>query len=312
MKVFLWHVHGSWTTAFVQGGHDYFVPLTPDRGPDGRGRAQTWDWPKSVHEVTPDEARDLDVDVVLLQRPCELLGLASQWLGGRVVGRDLPAVYLEHNTPPDPMCGSRHPIVERPDIPVVHVTHTNALYWDTGAAPTRVIEHGVVDPGYRYRGDLARIAVVINDAARRGRATGTDLLERFAPAGPVDLFGFDARRLGGIEGLTQAQLHDELACRRLYLHTSRWTSLGLSLIEAMHLGLPIVAVGATAVPDAVPPEAGVVSADIDHLVGATFALLHDHDRARAMGERARVVARERFGLDRFLTEWDACLEEVAA
>ena len=51
MKILLWHVHGSWMTAFVQGTHDYLVPLVPGRGPDGRGRAQTWDWPPSVVEV---------------------------------------------------------------------------------------------------------------------------------------------------------------------------------------------------------------------------------------------------------------------
>ena len=38
VRVLLWHVHGSWTTAFVQGGHDYLVPVLPDRGPDGVGR----------------------------------------------------------------------------------------------------------------------------------------------------------------------------------------------------------------------------------------------------------------------------------
>ena len=48
MKVLIWHVHGSWTTAFVQGRHDYLVPVTPDRGPDGLGRARTWDWPAAV------------------------------------------------------------------------------------------------------------------------------------------------------------------------------------------------------------------------------------------------------------------------
>ncbi len=51
MRILLWHVHGSWTTAFVQGPHEYLVPVLPDRGPDGRGRAQTWDWPGSVREV---------------------------------------------------------------------------------------------------------------------------------------------------------------------------------------------------------------------------------------------------------------------
>ena len=50
MRILLWHVHGSWTTAFVQGPHRYIVPVVPDRGPDGRGRAQTWDWPSSVVE----------------------------------------------------------------------------------------------------------------------------------------------------------------------------------------------------------------------------------------------------------------------
>ena len=52
MKVLLWHVHGSWTTAFVQGRHEYLLPVTPDRGPDGLGRARTWDWPASAREVT--------------------------------------------------------------------------------------------------------------------------------------------------------------------------------------------------------------------------------------------------------------------
>ena len=52
MRVLIWHVHGSWTTAFVQCGHEYLIPVTPDRGPDGRGRAETWDCPSAAVEVT--------------------------------------------------------------------------------------------------------------------------------------------------------------------------------------------------------------------------------------------------------------------
>ena len=72
MRILLWHVHGSWTTAFVQGRHEYLLPLVPDRGPDGRGRARTWEWPQSAIEVTREEARDARVDAVILQRPVEL------------------------------------------------------------------------------------------------------------------------------------------------------------------------------------------------------------------------------------------------
>ena len=77
MKILIWHVHGSWTTAFVQGGHEYLLPTLPDRGPDGRGRARTWDWPDSAVEVTPEEAADAEIDVVVMQRPEELDGLAE-------------------------------------------------------------------------------------------------------------------------------------------------------------------------------------------------------------------------------------------
>ena len=44
----------------------------------------------------------------------------------------------------------RHPVADRDDLLLVHVTHFNALFWDAGATPTRVIEHGIVDPGARY------------------------------------------------------------------------------------------------------------------------------------------------------------------
>jgi hypothetical protein len=72
MRVLVWHVHGSYTTSLVQGPHDYLVPVVPDRGPDGRGRARTWDWPANAREVTPEQLRHEDVDVVVLQRPHEV------------------------------------------------------------------------------------------------------------------------------------------------------------------------------------------------------------------------------------------------
>jgi Glycosyl transferases group 1 len=310
MNVFLWHVHGSWTTAFVQGRHNYFIPVTPERGPDGRGRAQTWDWPENVYEVTRDQARHLPLDVVIVQRPAEWRCLVREWLGGREPGRDVATVYLEHNTPSGPLCGNEHPVANRSDVLLVHVTHFNALFWDSGTTAARVVEHGVVDPGHRYTGELPRVAAVINDAARRGRATGTDLLPSFAEAGPLDVFGFGASGIGGIEHLRQDELHDELGSRRVYLHPYRWTSLGLALVEAMHLGLPVVAVSATEAPDAIPPACGFVSSNVEALVAATRDLLHDPAWARAMGDNARRYALGRFGLDRFLTDWNGILEEV--
>ena len=314
MKVLLWHVHGSWTTAFVQGSHEYLLPVTPDRGPDGLGRARTWNWPASAREVGPEQLREEDVDVVVLQRVRDL-ELVREWLG-REPGRDLPAVFLEHNAPDGAVPDTRHPLADRSDIPIAHVTHFNDLFWDAGTTSTRVIEHGIVDPGPRYTGELPHAAVVINEANRRARVTGTDLLQRFAEAAPVDLFGMDARSVAppvlGIEDLPQDELHDEMARRRVYLHPIRWTSLGLSLLEAMHLGMPVVAVGATEVHEAVPAEAGVVSTKVHVLADAVRRMVEDPQEAHERGAAARTVALERYGLGRFLRDWDELLKEVTA
>jgi hypothetical protein len=309
VKVLLWHVHGAWTTAFVHGDHEYTVPVVADRGPDGVGIARTYAWPEDIRELPPERLRDEDFDVVVLQRPHELEHLAEEWLGRRP-GRDVPAVYVEHNAPQGRIADMRHPAADRPDLLLVHVTHFNALFWDAGSTPTRVVEHGIVDPGHRYTGELPRTAVVINEARRRARVTGTDLLERFAAAAPLDLFGMDAGSLGGIEDLPQDDLHDELARRRVYLHPIRWTSLGLSLLEAMHLGMPVVALGTTEVHEAVPPEAGVVSTKVDVLADAIRRLVDDPDEAAERGRSARAVALERYGLERFLADWDDVLQEV--
>jgi glycosyltransferase involved in cell wall biosynthesis len=311
MRILIWHVHGAWTTSFVHGDHTYLIPVLPDRGPDGRGRARTYAWPSSAVEVTPEEARDAEVDVVVLQRTEELEHLAEAWLGGRRPGRDIPAVYVEHNAPQGRIGDMRHPAMDRSDLTLVHVTHFNRLFWDTGATPATVIEHGVPDPGYRYDGSLERAAVVVNEPVRRGRVTGTDLLPLLDRAMPLDLFGIGTEQLGG-QDLAQAELHDAIARRRAYVHPYRWTSLGLALIEAMLLGLPVVCLATTEAAEVIPPCAGTVSNDLDVLQAGLRALRSDPERARLAGLDARRVALERFSHRRFLAEWDEVLARAAA
>jgi glycosyltransferase involved in cell wall biosynthesis len=319
MRILLWHVHGSWTTSFVQGQHDYLMPVTPGRDSDGRGRARTWDWPASVVEVPFGELRQADFDVVVLQRPHEV-ELADRWTGRRP-GRDVPAVYVEHNTPGDAVPFTRHPLADQAEIPVLHVTHFNRLFWDCGSAATDVIEHGIVDPGHLYSGEWARAAVVVNEPLRRGRAVGTDLLPQLSRAAALDVFGMGVRdlndalgipgdRMWTFEDLPQRRLHEELARRRVYVHTSRWTSLGLSLLEAMHLGMPVVALATTEAAAAVVPGTGVVSTRPDELAAAVWRFIHDPSEAQAVGAAARECALERYGLGRFIADWDARLSAL--
>ena len=321
MRILIWHLHGSWMTSFVQGPHEYLIPVLPDRGPLGLGRARTWDWPPNVIEVTPQQLRGEQVDVLIAQRPDEL-ALAGAWLG-RMPGHDLPAVYLEHDAPPGPAVTSRHPMADAPGIAIVHVTRFNAVYWDCGRSPVRVVEHGIPDPGARWTGDIPRAAVVVNDPLRRGRTTGTDLLPGFAAAAPLDVFGMrvsglaralqlDPGQCREFEDLPQGRMHSELARRRVYVHPLRWTSLGLSLIEAMQLAMPVVVLAATEAPRAVPPAAGAISTDPAELRAAVRRFIGDPAAAREAGLAAREAACARYGLKRFLANWDEILQEVSA
>jgi hypothetical protein len=315
MRILSWHVHSSWTTGFVQGDHEYLIPI----GPEESGKVKPY-WPDSAVNVPEAELSDTSVDIVVLQSVAELE--KTERLLGRRLGRDIPAVFVEHNTPRGDVPLTRHPLGDRRDILLVHVTHFNRLLWDNGDAPTTVIEHGVPDPGPMYTGELPRLGYVVNEPVRRWRITGTDLLPAFAEAAPIDAWGIDADRLPAALGLGEDriafagnlapwEMYPELARRRAYLHPIRWTSLGLSLIEAMHLGMPVLALATTEAYRAVPPEAGAISMDVDELVAAARVLIADPDEARAQGSAARRFALERYGLPRFLERWDEVLASVA-
>jgi hypothetical protein len=315
MRVFGWHMHGGWMDAFVRGDHDYLLPIDPDGGGGIGGR----DWDRSrVHESPTGSVRGEDVDVLVLQR-LEEFDWVEERLGLRP-GRDVPTIFVEHNTPRENVPESRHPLADRDDILIAHVTHFNALFWDTGRAPTTVIEHGIVDRGYLYTGELPRMGVAINEPIRRGRVSGSDLLADLSRVAPVDVFGMKAEGLAHELGvspdavvaagdLPTDDLHRELGRRRLYLHTTRWTSLGLALLESMHAGLPVIGVETTEIRRAVPPEAGTVSTRPSDLEAAARRFIEDPEAARLAGLAAREYALEHYGLGRFQDDWNTVFED---
>src|SRR5690606_32552191 len=140
----------------------------------------------------------------VLQRTEELEW--TEQLLGRRPGTDIAAIFLEHNTPKGSPANERHFLAEQSEIPIVHVTHFNRLMWDSGDAPATVIEHGIVDPGARYSGELESLGFVVNEPVRRGRVTGTDLLPLFSKSAPVDCFGIDVALLPGSFGTDDGRI----------------------------------------------------------------------------------------------------------
>jgi glycosyltransferase involved in cell wall biosynthesis len=225
--------------------------------------------------------------------------------------RELPRIYLEHEPPREHPTDTRH-LVDDPNTLLVHVTPFNALMWDSGRTPTRVIDQGVVVPeGLKYSGELPRGLVIVNNLSKGGRRLGLDLFERARSQVPLDLVGINSEQLGGLGSLGHSELLELEAKYRFIFSPIRYTSLGLSICEAMMLGIPVVGMATTEMVTAIENGvSGYLDTDLDRLIPNMNRLLQDPEEAQFLGRAARRQAQKRFSIQRFTSDWDEALSAV--
>jgi len=303
LNILTWHIHGSYLNTLARIDHNWYLPIKPGRPEGYGGRGPTFNLPDYVYEVPAELVRDLKLDLVIYQSPKNYLEDQFELLTDEQ--RSLPKIYLEHNTPKPNAVDTRHP-VDDPNVLLVHVTHYNRLMWDNGQTPTAVIEHSVaIDPSIRYRGRRESGITVVNGMQKRPRIAGYDILLHTQQKIPLDCVGMETEAFGGLGDIPYRELHRLLADYRFLFSPIRYTSLPLAVIEAMTIGMPIVALATTELPTVVlNGETGYVSCDIDTLIEHMRFLLSDYEEASRMGRNARAVAQQRFGLDRFINDWN--------
>lgn len=304
LNILIWHIHGSYLNALGHIEHNWYLPTKPGKPEGYGGRGPTFDLPDFVREVPSDQVRDLGIDLVICQSPKNFYDDRLEMLSERQ--RQLPVIYLEHNTPRPYPADTRHPI-DDPTVLLVHVTHFNRLMWDNGATPTTVIEHSVaIDPTVTYSGALARGVTVVNGMRKRPRIAGYDIFSRMRRDLPLDAVGMMTEEFGGLGDVPYRDLHRRIAEYRFLFSPMRYTSLPLAVIEAMTIGMPVVALATTELPTVIENgRTGYVSCDLDTIARQMRRLLDDPDEARRLGANARGVARERFGFQRFTDDWNA-------
>jgi Glycosyl transferases group 1 len=311
LRVLTWHVHGAYLEALAWAGVTWYVPAKPGRPERYGGAPERTDLPGSIVEVPADAVRDLELDVVLCQSKENWRSDRHEILSDEQLR--LPLVYVEHDPPREHPTDTRHLVADEPDVLLVHVTAFNALMWDNGRTPVRVIEHGVPIPdGVAYSGQLERGIVVVNNLASRGRRLGRDVFEQAREQVPLDLIGLNAPLLNGLEPVAHENLAALMARYRLYFHPIRYTSFGMAVCEAMLLGMPVVALATTEMPTVIDDGVnGFMSTDPAVLVDRMRLLLADAGLAREIGRRGRELALERFSVERFGRDWNRVLHEAA-
>lgn len=196
----------------------------------------------------------------------------------------------------------------------------------------RVIHNGIVIPNIERREhdgtrvafvgrliqakgvqDLIRAAARCNDGARMGLqliVIGDGNYRGVLEETGVKQLGDKIRFTGE---LGYGDVMQELARCDLFVNPSYSEGLPTSVMEAMAMGLPVVAtdVGGTGeIIDNGRTGVLVKAQCIRELMQAIMTTLGDRGMATEMGERAREAVRERFDWEGITDEWETLLEEV--
>ena len=106
-----------------------------------------------------------------------------------------------------------------------------------------------------------------------------------------------------------------LAGADLFLLPSASESFGLSALEALACGVPVVATNVGGLPEVIREgETGMLCGvgDVDAMSEAAIAILRDADRWQFMSDRAAADARERFSLESIVADYEAFYEYTLA
>ncbi|HZP87211.1 MAG TPA: glycosyltransferase family 4 protein [Burkholderiales bacterium] len=310
LRVLTWHVHGNYLYYLTRSAHRFWVVTDAARSPGYAGLGGRLPWGERVQEAPLERLHAMQFDCVLTQ--CQRNYEIDRMTQLSDAQRRLPHIHLEHDPPQEHPTNTRHFVQERSTL-LVHCTHFNALMWDSGITPTRVIEHGVQLPKpAHYSGHRARGIAVVNHLTQRGRRLGADVFESVRAQVPLDLVGMASHDAGGLGEIANDELANTMAAYRFFFNPIRYTSLGLSVIEAMMVGLPIIGLATTEMVTVVRNGVnGFVETNVAALVEHMRRLLADPAQARSLGEAARRAAQERFNIGRFAADWDAAFREVA-
>jgi glycosyltransferase involved in cell wall biosynthesis len=309
LKIFTWHIHGSYLFYLSQGNYEIYIPTKPEKTEGYYGRGETFPFGENVHEIPAELVKDQEFDVILFQTNQNYLSDQYEILSEEQ--RNLPKVYIEHDPPRQHPTDTKH-ILDTPNVTLVHVTHFNRLMWDSNSTTTVVIEHGVTEPTVNYTGQLNRGVVVINNLPERGRLLGLDIFLEVRKHVPLDLVGMGTGELGFGEVL-HPDLPKFISQYRFFFNPIRYTSLGLAVCEAMMMGLPVVGLATTELSAVIANgKSGFIHTDVNYLIDKMNQLIHNPAMAKEVGECGKAVALSRFNIKRFTHEWEQLFNRVVS
>ncbi len=293
LRILTWHVHGNYLYYLTQVPHDFYLATDAARSTHHSGRSGTLPWGDNVHEAPVETLQRHGVR----RRRCSsraTSGTTTQHAMLSEAQRRLPRIYIEHD-PPQAASDRHAPLGRRPERAAGPRDAVQRA--DVGQrAARRHASSSTASCRCRRRATAATSRAASSSSttcSSRGRRLGA----RRLPAGRRARAA-RPRRHGQRRGRRRAarspndRLPGVMAAHRFFFNPIRYTSLGLAVIEAMMVGLPIVGLATTELVDGRSATARTASSTpaSSRLVDAMQQLLEQPGLAARLGAAARRTA----------------------
>lgn len=232
------------------------------------------------------------------------------------------------------------PIADRLHLPIIRQEHTDTLDWpnekidalkamqgDVNVFITKnsrqrwhfseeeaiVIEHGLDTSQFKPDKAVERQTVVMcvaNDWIGRGHILGYDIFQKVTQDLPVKIFG-DTPGLSHSTA-SVSDLIKEYQSTGVFLNTSRYSPIPMSVLEAMACGCAVVSTDTCEIPNIIKTGYnGFCAKNAEELRKYIDLCLNDKDVRHTIGVNARQTILDRFNEDRFIKQWDKLFKKVS-
>lgn len=225
-------------------------------------------------------------------------------------------------------------------IPLICIEHTDIMpYWDSsfisqlsqmrgdiniyiseynkerwlGHKSDIVIEHGIdtelFSPSPSNIARQNHILSMCNDWIGRDIPCGYSVWKRVTQNLPVRVVGETPGLSKGSSSLSDCI--NEFRTSEIFLNTSQYSPIPMSLMEAMSCECAIVTSATCMIPEVITNgKNGFISNNEKNLTKYCVNLLSDAAMCREIGANARNLIKNNFGLDKFINSWNTILESI--
>lgn len=303
LKILTYPTHESYQTMMENIPHDFYM-IT------GNG-IKGWDYhtkpiPKNHYLLSqpfPNLPANIEFDLILsqdrfggLQRSLEI----SSRFG-------IPVIHIDHALPPPNAFPKQ---IEKMKTLTPHqrvfIAESSKEHWG-GDVNDPVIRYGLdTNTWSGWHGSNEYGLSIVNYFAQRDVFCGWTEWQEVAKSVPMKLIG-ENPGLSTSAPSTEA-LIDAIRSSKFYLNTAKWSTLPMSMVEAMMIGCPVITTSYLEAGRIIKHgENGFIADSPKEMIKYAKILLNDYDVAKQIGENGRKSAMEIFKLDKFIEQWSNVL-----